>query len=96
MAYTLVRHNCWMVPDFPRFARGLEPCRVSPGVARVISLLGGVLFESLDDALDAADGFMYPTGDPSITADPAGHFRELPFLKLPLFVPEFSGDLLAA
>lgn len=95
MAYTLVRHNCWMVPDFPRFVRGLEPYYVGPGVARVIRLLGGVLFEDLDDALDAADGFMYPTGDFSLQANPVGNFRDLPFLKLPLFVPEFSGDLLA-
>lgn len=96
MVYTLVRHNCWMVPDFPLFIRGLEPYCVGPGVARAIRLIGGVLFEDLDEALDAAEGFMYPQGDTSRPPNPAGNFLDLPFLKLPLFVPEFSGDLLAA
>lgn len=96
MAYTLVRHNCWMVPDFPLFVRGLEPYYVGPRTAEVIRRLGGVLFENIDDALDAAEGYMYPTGDTGRPANPAGDFRDLPFLKLPLFVPEFSGDLLAA
>lgn len=96
MAYTLVRHNLWTVPDFPLFIRGLEPYYVGPRTAEAIRLLGGVLFDRLDDALDAAEGFMYPTGDTKRPANPAGEFKALPFLKLPLFIPEFSSDLLAA
>jgi hypothetical protein len=96
MTYTLVRHNLWTARDFPLFIRGLEPYPVGPVTAAAIARLGGVLFTTEDEAWDAAEGFMYPTGDTRRPANPSGDFRSLPFLKLPLFLPEFSGDLLAA
>lgn len=96
MRYTLVRHNLWTARDFPLFVRGLEPYRVGPYAAAVIARVGGVLFEDEEVAWDAAEGFMYPTGDTQRPANPAGNFMPLPFLKLPLFIPEFSSDLLAA
>jgi hypothetical protein len=69
---------------------------VGPRTAEAITLLGGVLFDTDDAAWDAAEAFMYPHGDTTRPANPEGNFLDLPFLKLPLFVPEFSGDLLAA
>lgn len=96
MSFTLVRHNLWTARDLPLFIRGLQPYRVGPHVAYVIPHLGGVLFQDEEVAWDAAEGFMYPTGDTRLPANPSGSFRDLPFLKLPLFVPEFSGDLIAA
>lgn len=96
MLFTLVRHNLYTARELPLFVRGLEPMLVGPRVAEVVRILGGVLFETLEEAWDAAEGFMYPTGDTSRPANPCGDFRDLPFLRLPLFVPEFSGDLLAA
>lgn len=95
MALTLVRHSMWKVDQFPLFRRGLEPLPVGLGTARLIRTLGGVLFSSPEDAWDAAEGFMYPSGDMDRPANPNGNFLDLPWLKLPLFVPEFSGDLLA-
>lgn len=95
MALTLVRHNMWNVELLPRFRRGLEPLSVGPETARLIRAFGGVLFSSREDAWDAAEGFMYPSGDMNRPANPNGEFLDLPWLKLPLFVPEFSGDLLA-
>lgn len=96
MPYTLVRHNLWTARDLPLFIRGLEPCRVGPKTAEAIRLAGGVVFGTEEEAWDAAEGFMYPTGDTKRPANPEGTFHPLPFLRLPLFVPEFSGDLLAA
>lgn len=94
--YTLVRHNLWTIRQFPRFYRGLEPMGVGPVGARFVLENGGSLFSSYDEAWDAAEGFMYPTGDTTIPANPLGEFREIFFLRQPLFVPEFSGDLIAA
>lgn len=94
--FTLVRHNLWTAPQFPLFRRGLEPRAINPETADLIGRLGGVVLNSLDEAWDAAEGFMYPSGDMTRPADPAGIFRELPFLRLPLFVPAFSEDLIAA
>jgi hypothetical protein len=94
--FTLVRHNLWTARDLPLFEHGLEPMFIGPWTAEAVRRLGGVLFYSLDTAWDAAEGFMYPDGDTRRPPSPAGRFRELPFLRLPLFVPEFSGDLLAA
>lgn len=94
--FTLVRHNLWTTPQFPLFRRGLEPLYIGPGMTDLIGRLGGVVLDSLDEAWDAAEGFMYPSGDTTRPADPSGSFRDLPFLQLPLFVPVFSGDLIAA
>lgn len=94
--YTLVRHNLWTVEQFPRFHRGLEPMFVGPVRARIVFESGGVLFDSYDEAWDAAEGFMYPTGDMTVPANPFGSFQEILPLRQPLFVPEFSGDLIAA
>lgn len=96
MAFTLVRHNLWTARDLPLFIRGLQPLPVGPRAAQVIRLLNGTVFDTEDEAWDAAEGFMYPDGDTTRPANPAGSFQDLPFLKLPLFIPEFSGDLLAA
>lgn len=96
MTFTLVRHNLWTAQCFPLFIRGLQPLPVGPRVAEVIRLYGGVLFDTEAAAMDAAEGFMWPDGDTVRPANPAGSFRDLSFLALPLFVPEFSGDLLAA
>lgn len=97
MLFTLVRHSMWTASrQFPLYWRGLEPLAVGPHMATLVAQLGGVVLHSLEDAWDAAEGFMYPDGDTTRTADPEGNFKELPFLKLPLFVPEFSGDLIAA
>lgn len=94
--FTLVRHNLWTIERFPRFRRGLEPLAVGPTIARSVLRHGGVLFLTYDEAWDAAEGFMYPTGDTTVTADPSGDFKDLFFLRQPLFVPAFSGDLIAA
>lgn len=94
--YTLVRHNLWTIEMFPRFRRGLEPMRIGPVTARSVLDHGGVLFPTADDAWDAAEGFMYPSGDSTVPADPSGDFKDLFFLRQPLFVPAFSGDLIAA
>ena len=94
--YTLVRHNLWTVEYFPRFRRGIEPHYVRPAVAARVAESGGVLFTSYDEAWDAAEGFMYPAGDTTVMADPSGSFQDILFLRQPLFVPEFSGDLIAA
>lgn len=94
--YTLVRHNLWTIEQFPRFRRGLEPLAVGPVGARLVLNNHGVLFPSYDEAWDAAEGFMYPTGDMTVPANPLGAFKEIFFLRQPLFVPEFSGDLIAA
>lgn len=94
--YTLVRHNLWTTRCFPRFYRGLEPLFVGPIAARRVCKEGGVLFGTPEEAWDAAEGFMYPTGDTTVPADPAGSFKDIFFLRQPLFVPEFSGDLIAA
>lgn len=94
--YTLVRHNLWTIEGFPLFRRGLEPLAIGPTTARAVRIHGGVLFTSYDEAWDAAEGFMYPTGDTRIPANPLGSFKEILFLRQPLFVPEFSGDLIAA
>lgn len=95
MSFTLVRHNLWTARDLPLFIRGLEPYPVGPRSAAVIPLLGGVLFGSVTEAWDAAEGFMWPDGNTNRPANPDGNFVDFPFLRLPLFVPEFSGDLLA-
>lgn len=94
--YTLVRHNLWTIERFPKFFRGLEPLFVAPARRQIILDCGGVLFDSYDEAWDAAEGFMYPTGDMTVSANPFGAFREILSLRQPLFVPEFSGDLIAA
>lgn len=94
--YTLVRHNLWTVERFPLFHRGLEPLAIGPATARIVLASDGVLFSSYDEAWDAAEGFMYPTGDTRIPANPVGAFKEIFILRQPLFVPEFSGDLIAA
>lgn len=94
--YTLVRHNLWTVDRFPRFFRGLEPLAVGPTTAQSVLRSGGVLFRSWDEAWDAAEGFMYPAGDTTVAADPSGTFVNLFYLRQPLFVPEFTGDLIAA
>lgn len=94
--YTLVRHNLWTIEQFPRFRNGLEPLAVGPIGAKIVRENGGVLFTSYDEAWDAAEGFMYPTGDTTVPASPSGIFKEIFFLRQPLFVPEFSGDLIAA
>lgn len=94
--FTLVRHNLWTTECFPRFFRGLEPMPVGPIASGLIMRNGGILFHSYDEAWDAAEGFMYPAGDTTVPADPSGIFRELFFLRQPLFVPVFSGDLIAA
>jgi hypothetical protein len=94
--YTLVRHNLWAINMFPQFRRGLEPLAVGISAAVKIQQYGGVLFGTLEEAWDAAEGFMYPTGDTLVPADPSGSFREIFFLRHQLFVPEFSGDLIPA
>jgi hypothetical protein len=94
--YTLVRHNLWTIRQFPRFYRGLEPMAVGPVGAQIVRENGGVLFPTPEEAWDAAEGFMYPTGDTTVPASPSGIFKEIFFLRQPLFVPEFSGDLIAA
>lgn len=94
--FTLVRHNLWTVPQFPLFRRGLEPLAIGPGMAALIGQLGGVVLTSPEEAWDAAEGFMYPSGDTTRPADPSGSFLELPLLGRALFVPRFSGDLIAA
>lgn len=96
MLFTVVRHNAWTAREFPLFVRGLQPLAVGPRTAELIRILGGVLLATEDEAWDAAEGFMYPTGDRTRPANPHGSFLDVPVLKLPLFVPEFSGDLLAA
>lgn len=95
MSFTLVRHNLWTAQDFPLFIRGLEPMAVGPRIAEVVTLYGGTLFDSDTCAWDAAEGFMWPDGNMLRIPNPRGNFRDLPFLRLPLFVPEFSADLLA-
>lgn len=94
--FTLVRHNLWTVEQFPRFRRGLEPLAVGPTTAQSVVRSGGVLFSTWDEAWDAAEGFMYPAGDMTVPADPSGSFVDLFYLRQPLFVPEFTGDLIAA
>lgn len=94
--FTLVRHNLWTVSAFPLFQRGLEPLPVGPRMAALIAQLGGVVLRSPDEAWDAAEGFMYPSGDTTRPPDPHGNFLELPTLGRLLFLPEFSGDLIAA
>jgi len=94
--YTLVRHNLWTIEQYPRFRRGLEPMFVGSVRQRIVRESGGVLFDSYDEAWDAAEGFMYPTGDTTVPANPSGSFQEILSLRQPLFVPEFSGDLIAA
>lgn len=94
--YTLVRHNLWTIEQFPRFRNGLEPLPVGPLTAVRVREEGGVLFSSLEGAWDAAEGFMYPTGDTTVPASPGGSFRDIFILRQPLFIPEFSGDLIAA
>lgn len=94
--YTLVRHNLWTIERFPLFRNGLEPLFVGPVTARSVVRYGGVLFATQDQAWDAAEGFMYPTGDTTVPANPTGAFKDLFFLRQPLFVPVFSGDLIAA
>lgn len=94
--YTLVRHNLWAVGAFPQFHRGLEPIRVGPNVSALVHRSRGVLLFSLEEAWDAAEGFMYRDGDSTVPANPQGIFMELPVLRHQLFVPEFSGDLIAA
>jgi len=94
--YTLVRHNLWTIECFPRFRRGLEPLLISPMTARRVREEGGVLFSTPEEAWDAAEGFMYPAGDTTVPANPVGSFKDIFFLRQPLFVPEFSGDLIAA
>lgn len=94
--YTLVRHNLWTIEQYPRFYRGLEPMFVGPAGVQTVLRNGGVLFPSYDEAWDAAEGFMYPAGDMTVPANPFGSFQEILSLRQPLFVPEFSGDLIAA
>lgn len=94
--YTLVRHNLWTVGAFPQFHRGLEPMRVGPNAAALVHYNGGVLLFSLTEAWDAAEGFMYRDGDSTAPPNPEGRFMELPLLRHQIFVPEFSGDLIAA
>ncbi|AXH66387.1 hypothetical protein SEA_SATIS_238 [Streptomyces phage Satis] len=94
--YTLVRHNMWTIEQFPQFHRGLEPLLVGTFTAQRIRQYGGVLFSSEDEAWDAAEGFMYPTGDKKVPANPNGSFADVFFLRHQLFVPVFSGDLIAA
>lgn len=94
--YTLVRHNLWTIGAFPQFRRGLEPLRVGRNAACLVHYRGGVLLYSLPEAWDAAEGFMYPSGNSTIPADPRGGFMDVPVLRHQLFVPEFSGDLIAA
>lgn len=94
--FTLVRHNMWTIEAFPRFSRGLEPLAVGPTTARWVRYTGGVLLPTEQQAWDAAEGFMYPDGDTTSVADPCGSFVEIFFLKQPLFIPEFSGSLIAA
>lgn len=94
--YTLVRHNMWTIEQFPQFHRGLEPLLVGLATARRIRESGGVLFFTEDEAWDAAEGFMYPTGDRGVPANPSGSFDNVFFLRHQLFVPVFSGDLIAA
>jgi len=94
--YTLVRHNLWTIECFPLFRRGLEPLLISQMAARRVREEGGVLFSTPEEAWDAAEGFMYPTGDMTAPANPVGSFKDIFFLRQPLFVPEFSGDLIAA
>lgn len=96
MLVTLVRHNLWTARDFPLYRNGLEPLPVGTKTALLIREHHGVLFSSPDKAWDAAEAFMYPSGDMTSPADPAGDFLELPWLRLPLFVPQVSVDLLAA
>jgi len=94
--FTLVRHNLWAMERFPRYRRGLEPLRVGPLTALRLYHLGGVILPDAEEAWDAAEGFMYPGGDTTLMADPFGSFLEIPFLGRHLFVPEFSGSLIAA
>lgn len=94
--FTLVRHNMWTVSEFPQFRRGLQPLAIGPTTALSVRRLGGVLFRTEGEAWDAAEGFMYPLGDTTVPANPSGSFLEIFYLRQPLFVPEFSGDLIAA
>lgn len=94
--YTLVRHNLWTVGAFPQFRRALEPLRIGREAAGLVHYSGGVLLFSLPEAWDAAEGFMYGDGSSRVPADPYGDFVDVPLLRHQLFVPEFSGDLIAA
>jgi hypothetical protein len=94
--YTLVRHNMWTVNAFPRFRNGLEPVRISPLTALLVEAAGGVLLPDEPSAWDAAEGFMYPDGTSVMPPRPDGIFLHFPILHLPLFVPGFSEDLIAA
>lgn len=96
MVFTLVRHNMWTVSQFPRFERGLEPYLVGPRAGELIVRLGGVVFDSLDEAWDGAMEFMYPDGDTTRQAEPVGAFLDLSLLRLPLFIPDFSREPVAA
>jgi hypothetical protein len=86
----------WTIEQFPRFRRGLEPLFVGSMTAQRIRQNGGVLFFTENEAWDAAEGFMYPTGDKKVPPNPSGSFAEVFFLRHQLFVPVFSGDLIAA
>lgn len=90
MPYTLVRHNCWTIPYFPLFARGLQPYFVGPRTAEVVRGLGGLVFDSEEEAWGEAERLMYPAGSTGRPPNPAGHFMSLSFLELPLFIPESS------
>lgn len=94
--YTLVRHNLWATSYFPQFRNGLEPLRVGEVGSRLVQCYGGVLLPSLDSAWDAAEGFTFRSGTSQVPVEPDGQFREVPYLRRQLFVPEFSGDLIAA
>ena len=94
--FTLVRHNMWTIDRFPRFHRGLEPLEVGLAEAMLARYLGGVLLRTETEAWDAAEGFMYPDGDMTLMAHPSGSFLETPVFRQPLFIPQFSGDLIAA
>lgn len=94
--YTLVRHNMWTIDAFPLFRNGLEPVRVNPVEALLVRAAGGVVLPDRQSAWDAAEGFMYPDGTSRMPPRPDGTFLDFPILPLPLFVPGFSEDLIAA
>lgn len=88
--WTLVQHSAWVANQDSQFKHGLEERMVRTAAEqREVQKVGGLLFDSYDEACKFAEDVQYPAGYNGIIPRAPGTFAGS-IDGSPIYVPEFE------
>jgi hypothetical protein len=85
--YTLVRHSGYSAGANPKYEQAVEAREVDERVANTVRAAGGLLFESREAAVAAADAANHPAGSIDVAAEAPGHFSNVRIEGAEIYIP---------